>query len=258
MSGFRTLHDPDLLHPARHCVHCGIQFRLHTSGRDAGVDQRPAIRPSSSSGQDLFRRIEHAIHIGKKDQPVRVPAGRDGHRHRIGITLKTSPVALRPPRTPPPAGMPPPPTRRAARGSNLDHLAHRSQLGSSCSAMASPASMPVRPTACRAGECRARYKLRIHGARRRPSARRLSSLPWSPAARRTKRLSMPRSSRNRVICLPPPWTTATRCPARASRADLPRDASREPAIIQQRAADLDQRLQSSPSVSSNPSRRFRF
>ncbi len=71
----------------RNRVGGSIQLRLHAAGRDAIVNQLAAI-VNREDGQNCFRRIENARHVGEKDEAVGLPCGCDSDGHRIAIHVK--------------------------------------------------------------------------------------------------------------------------------------------------------------------------
>ena len=100
-------------------------------------------------------------------------------------------------------------SRSSRRASERTGLPTCPSSGLSNSASTSPASNPLNPT----GRAPAARKAETNSALTLPAKTLSTASMTSGVVTRnpfTKRLSTPRSARNRVICLPPPWTTTIR------------------------------------------------
>ena len=235
-----ALDDAHFVHAVRHRIGGGVELGLHPAAGDAGCrSARGTPRSSAPEGCSCRHRARRAH---RSETPAGPPPSPTPSRRPWNRRSRCRPrLLVRPPRTPPRATCPRAVRAFSTRGSEATTRPTNPSSGSSCSAVASPASIPVSPTAfAPAAPSAATSCVFTVPARTFSTASMVSSVVTrSPP---TKRLWMPRSSRKRVICLPPPCTTVTGDAGAPRRRDLPRDIVPRGGIVQQTPADFDQRF----------------
>ena len=252
---FRTFYNPNLSHALRHRVGCGVQFGLHAAGGDAARDQMVAIVDRQQRNH-RFIGIEHARNIGQENQTVHTPVRRNRDRHRIAIHVED--LAFRAARHACHHGHVACAGQRAQKvGVGRNHPSDEAQIRIQLFRHGEAGIDSGESHRFRTGEAERGNELRIHSSREDFKDRVDSLFGRDAQTAYEVALDAALFEKTRHL-LAAAVHHRDRQPDFGYERDLPCEIVAGSWIVQQAAADFDQRLHSRPAVSSKPAARLRF